>query len=134
MSHRSSIPLYWRLQSSKYRMVGSVCRKCSTHYFPPKPLCPTCRRKGKVEAMKFSGKGKVVTYTIIRAAPEGYEKQVPYAIGVIEMDEGPMIAGQVVDDIKELKSGARVRTVFRKIYEDGEGGVIHYGLKWVIDK
>lgn len=134
MSHKSSIPLYWRLQSSKYRMAGCVCKKCNTKYFPRKPICPKCRRQGRIEGMEFSGRGRIATYTIIRSAPEGYEDQVPYAIGVVEMDEGPMIAGQVVGDINALKTGVRVRTAFRKIYEDGEAGVIHYGLKWMIDK
>lgn len=130
MPHRSSIPLYWRLRKSKYNLVGTKCITCGSVYFPPKNLCPKCRRKGKLEDFQFSGNGKIVSYTIIRTPPEGFEKYAPYAVAIIKLDEGATISGQIVGDIERVDFGKRVKPVFRRIYEDGSDGLIFYGVKF----
>ena len=134
MTHTSSVALYWRLQKQKYTLTGTRCSTCGSVYFPPKSFCPKCRRKGNIEEFKFSGKGKIVSYTIVRVPPEGFEKYAPYAVAIIELDEGTRITGQIVDDINDVETGKRVETVFRRISEDGDSGLIHYGLKWKIIK
>ena len=139
MTYKSSVPLFWRLKDSKYRLVGTKCSKCGTVFFPPRNLCHKCRTRGAVEDFQFSGKGEIVSYTIIRTAPEGFEKYVPYAIAIIKLDEGTNISGQIVsnntqDKDQGIKIGARVRPVFRRMYEDGDKGLIQYGVKWVIDE
>jgi uncharacterized OB-fold protein len=55
----------------------------------------------------------------------------PYAVGIIELDEGAKITAQIVDcDVNELNIGDEVEVVFRKIREDGKEGVISYGYKF----
>ncbi len=130
MPHKSSVPLFWRLKDSKYRLIGSKCTTCSKVFFPKKSLCPSCRRRGSIENFQFSGKGKIVSFTIIRVPPEGFEKYTPYAVALIELEEGATVSGQIVGDTNRVETGKSVRTVFRKIHEDGSDGLIHYGLKW----
>ena len=130
--HRSSVPLFWRLKESKYRMIGTKCATCSQLYFPPRNLCPKCRRDGKIEPFQFSGSGEVVSYTIIRTAPSGFEKQAPYVVAIVKLEEGPQIAGQIVGDKDNVRIGKPVRSVFRRMYEDGEDGLIHYGFKFCL--
>jgi len=133
--HRSSVPLFWRLKESKYRMVGTKCGTCSSLYFPPRNFCPKCRRDGKIEPFRFSGNGEIASYTIIRTAPSGFEKQTPYAVAIIKLEEGPSITGQVVGDINAVEIGKLVRPVFRRMYEDGDCGLINYGIKFeLVDK
>jgi uncharacterized OB-fold protein len=134
MTHTSSVPLYWRLQRQKYNLLGTRCNTCKKVYFPPKDFCPECRRKGRIEKFRFSGRGKIISYTIIRVPPDGFERFTPYAVAIIELDEGTRISGQIVDKIEQVDIGKRVETVFRRISEDGESGLIHYGLKWRIVK
>lgn len=131
MSNRS-IPLFWRLKKSKYSMIGTKCLTCKRLFFPPKTLCPDCRRKGVLEEFRFSGNGSIVSYTVIHTPPEGFEQFAPYAIGLIRLAEGPTVSGQVVGDHSLLSIGKKVKPVFRKMYEDGEGGVIHYGIKFEV--
>ena len=102
MVHKSSIPLYWRLRKSKYNLIGTKCLTCNNVFFPPRKLCPNCRRKGKIEDFQFSGKGSIETFTIIRTAPEGFEKMTPYAIAIIRLDEGTNISGYITGDINEI--------------------------------
>jgi uncharacterized OB-fold protein len=81
--------------------------------------------------LKLSGKGKIVTYSIIHVAPEYFEDQAPYPIAVIQLDEGPRVTAQIVDcDINKIKIGMPVQSTFRKIQEDGYLGAIYYGYKF----
>ncbi len=132
MSHRRSVPLAWRRFEARYRLMGNKCSTCGTIYFPPRAICSKCRRKGKLEKYQLKGEGKIYSYTIIHAAPAGFEKRTPYCIAIIELDEGPRVTGEVVGDLSLVDIDVRVRATFRKIYEDGNDGIIHYGLKWEI--
>lgn len=134
MPYKSSVPLFWRLKESKYKLIGTKCTTCNQNFFPKKSLCPECRRRGNLEDFQFAGKGKILSFTIIRTPPEGFEKFTPYAVAIIELEEGTRVSGQIVGDVEKVKTGQQVRTVFRKIYEDGNEGLIHYGLKWELDE
>jgi len=80
---------------------------------------------------KLSGKGKILTYSIIYSAPEHFEGQVPYPIAIIKLDEGPKLTAQIVDcDIDQVKIGMKVSSTFRKIQTDGHMGAIYYGYKF----
>jgi hypothetical protein len=52
-------------------------------------------------------------------------------MAIVKLDEGPCFTTQIVDcDLDEIHIGIRVKKVFRKIQEDGEAGLIHYGFKF----
>ena len=128
-----AVPRFWREIPQRYNLIGNQCGSCNKIYFPPRESCPYCRRKsmGKMKELKFSGKGKVVTYSIIHTAPEHFEGQAPYPIAIIELEEGPKITAQIVDcEVDDVKIGMKVQSTFRKIQEDGYIGAIHYGYKF----
>jgi uncharacterized OB-fold protein len=129
MPQRKSVPLAWRRFQARYRLVGSKCKKCGKIYFPPRVFCKKCGN-GELEEYKLKEEGKVHTFTIIHVAPSGFEHRVPYCIGIIELEDGVKITGEIVGEIEKVKIGSKVRAVFRKIFEDGKDGIIHYGLKW----
>jgi len=56
-------------------------------YFYPRFFCPTCLGTN-VEWFKTSGKGKLHTYMINHRAPPAFADEAPYAIAVVELDEG----------------------------------------------
>lgn len=127
----SGIPRFWRNTQSRYNLMGAKCSTCDQIHFPPRVMCPTCRRLGKIDPVKLNGKGKVATYTVIHTAPEGFDKQTPYIMAVVKLDDGPSLTTQIVDcDPEEMEIGMKVKSVFRKIQEDGEAGLIHYGFKF----
>jgi len=124
---------FWREIPQRYNLLGDKCGSCERIFFPPKESCPYCRRKsiGKMKEIKLSGKGEVVTYTIIHVGPEDFEEQVPYPIAIIKLEEGPQVTAQIVDcDINEVKIGMKVESTFRKIIQDGSTGAIYYGYKF----
>ena len=126
-----SVARFWRKIPQRYNLIGTKCETCGRHFFPPRSLCPECRRAGKIVDHKFTGMGTVVTYTIIHTAKEQFEAYTPYVLAIIKLDEGPQMTSQVVCDPKDAKIGMRVRAAFRRIATDGESGIIHYGTKFV---
>ncbi len=124
---------FWREIPQRYNIIGNKCGSCERIFFPPREACPHCRRKslGKMEDIKLSGKGEIVTYTIIYAGPKAFEEQVPYPVAIIKLKEGPQITAQIVDcDIDDVKIGMKVENTFRRIQEDGYTGAIYYGYKF----
>ncbi len=69
------------------------CTACDAHYFPPRPFCPTCLSDDVVwEAV--SGRGTLHTYVINHRAAPGFA--APYAIAVVQLDEGPRMMSNIV--------------------------------------
>lgn len=127
------VPRFWREIPQRYNLIANKCGACETVYFPPREACPYCRRKsiGKMKDLKLSGKGSILTYSILHVGPEAFENQVPYPIAIVKLDEGPKVTAQIIDcDISEIKIGMRVESKFRKIQEDGNTGAIYYGYKF----
>ncbi len=129
----TAIPRFWREIQSRYNLVGTKCGNCGKVDFPPRSVCPDCGRKsvGKMQTHKLSGQGTVVTYTTIYDAPSQFDMQKPYVMAIIEMDEGVRLTSQLID-VKpdDVRIGMKVQATFRKLGQDGDAGVIHYGYKF----
>jgi uncharacterized OB-fold protein len=70
------------------------CDGCANVYFPPRPFCPACASR-KVSVFKASGKAKLYSYVIHHRPVPGFTP--PYAIAVVELDEGPRMMSNIVD-------------------------------------
>jgi len=70
------------------------CQDCRQPYFPPRPFCPKCASRN-VEVFKASGKGKLYSYIINHRPPKGFDG--PFAIAVVELEEGPRMMSNIVD-------------------------------------
>ena len=128
-----AIPRFWREIPSRYNLVASKCGNCATVDFPPREVCPRCGRKsiGNMERVKLSGRGQVVTYSIVHDAPKEFEMMKPYVLAIVQMDEGVRMTSQIVDcENADVKIGMRVETAFRRLGAEGEAGIIHYGYKF----
>lgn len=124
---------FWREIPQRYNLVGTKCITCDSVFFPPKVICPSCRRKslGKMETCALKGTGTIESYTIIYAPPPHFEGEEPYVMALIKMDEGCYLVGQIVDiELDEVSIGMRITSCFRRIYEDGNRGAIQYGYKF----
>ncbi|MBI4154427.1 Zn-ribbon domain-containing OB-fold protein [Candidatus Woesearchaeota archaeon] len=120
-----SVPLAWRLSKNRYSLTGTQCKSCGTLHFPPRKVCDCGSETGPY---RFSGDGKIVSYTVIHTAPDGFEASAPYTIGLIQLTEGPVISGHVIGVNPEI--GKNVSSIFRKLYESGNSGVINYCVKF----
>ena len=122
---------YWREIPQRYRLEANKCKKCDVKFFPPRLICPECKNQ-EMESTRIADTGKILTYTIIRTPPQQFVDQAPYAIGIVELDDGVRLTAQIVDiDFDDLKIGQRVKLEFRKIFDEGESGILCYGYKFV---
>ena len=130
----ATAPRFWRENPSRYNLVGFKCNNCGNHYFPPRTICPQCRRKsvGKIEPVRLKGTGTIFSFTEVHEGMDEQNMQRPYIVAMVELDEGARITGQVIDcDARDLTIGTEVRATLRKLSEEGSSGVIHYGYKFI---
>jgi uncharacterized OB-fold protein len=126
-----AVPSYWRAIPQRYRYEASKCTGCGKLFFPPRLICDECKSR-EFENVNLNTEGKVVTYTIIRIAPSQFVDQAPYPIAIVELNDGIKICTQIADcEPEEIKIGMPIKLEFRKISQDGEAGIIHYGYKAV---
>lgn len=124
---QSSAPSLWRNIKARNCLVGSKCSKCNSLFYPAKKICKC--GKGNLSGFRFSGKGKIASFSEIHTPPLNFEKQVPYTIALIKLREGPMITAQVID-FDKIHIGMEVESCLRKMYSLGKAGLICYGTKF----
>ena len=70
------------------------CNACQKAYFPPRPFCPHCAAR-EVSIFRASGRGRLYSYVIHHRPVPGFTP--PYAIAVVELDEGPRMMTNIVE-------------------------------------
>jgi hypothetical protein len=123
-------PRFWREIPNRYNLIGTRCGNCNKVYFPPRYICPSCRRMGKLEPYKLERRGKVVSFTVVHVGANGFEDQVPYLLAIVEMEDGPRLTAQITDcNPSKVKIGDEVELVFRRMGEENPDGILYYGYK-----
>jgi uncharacterized OB-fold protein len=115
----------------RYRLEAGRCTSCGAVHYPPRLICRDCRSQS-METVELSKSCKLVTHTIIEVPPGPFVDEAPYAVGIVETDEGARLTCQVVDvDFEQMKPGMPLRLEFRLIQQVGHDGVLCYGHKAV---
>ena len=70
------------------------CTACSHTYFPPRPFCPRCAAR-EVSVVRASGRATLYSYVIHHRPVPGFTP--PYAIAVVELEEGPRLMSNIVE-------------------------------------
>ncbi|HPR63161.1 MAG TPA: Zn-ribbon domain-containing OB-fold protein [Thermoanaerobaculia bacterium] len=123
----------WREKPQRYRLEANACKGCGKVFFPPRLVCSACGGR-EFTPTSLPGKGKVVTFTVIHTPPTAFDDESPYAMAVVELENGARIFAQLVDvDPDSIAIGMAVKTEFRKIQQAGLSGVLCYGYKFVPD-
>ena len=97
--------------------VSTQCQECKRLMFPPRQHCPTCWSKD-MQWISLSGKGKLYARTTIHAAPDVFQTQVPYSVGIIDLEEGIRLITTVIDDKQGILNDESVQLVVLS-YDDG---------------
>jgi hypothetical protein len=114
------------------KLMGSKCKKCRALALPPRSICISCF-SGEMEWIEFKGTGNLAAFTSIVVAPpsmvrEGFDRNNPYIVGVIELDEGLKAVARIVGiDAKrpeQIKVGTPLKAEFLKKGEGPEGKTI----------
>jgi uncharacterized OB-fold protein len=91
------------------------CAACQTWRWPPRPACAACGSL-ETEWVAVAGRGELFSWTVVgRATLPEFEDQVPYAVGIVALDDAPVrLIGRIeTDDPWTLKMAMPVTAVFR---------------------
>jgi uncharacterized OB-fold protein len=126
------VPRYTREIPQRFRLEAGTCKQCAYLAFPPRLICPKCGHKD-FQSIKLKPQGKILTYTIVHVADDDFSIETPFAVGIIETDEGARLTAQIVDcDFSEIEIGKKVILVFRRIRKEGHAGILQYGYKAIL--
>ena len=95
------------------------CDDCGAWRLVPRELCAECGSWAWQWALS-SGKGEVFTFTVVgRALHPAFADSVPYAVTVVEMEEGPRVLSRVADTPPDqLEIGMRVEVDFEAVSDE----------------
>ncbi len=71
------------------------CQACQHVFFYPRLHCTQCL-SDDVPGFRASGKGTLWTYMINHRAVPGFEDDAPYAIAIVQLEEGPRMMSNIV--------------------------------------
>ena len=94
---------YWEY-CRKHELRMQKCQQCGYIRFPVSIVCPKCHSL-EAEWTKLSGKGKVYSFIVYHQAYHpSYKDDIPYAVAIIQLDEGPRMESNIIgckmEDIK----------------------------------
>jgi uncharacterized OB-fold protein len=94
------------------------CTACATWRHPPRARCAACGSDAWEWALA-SGRGAVFSWTVThRPLDPAFADEVPYAVLVVEMEEGPRVVGNLRGLApSELTLGLPVSVVFEPVAE-----------------
>jgi uncharacterized OB-fold protein len=127
------VPRYTREIPQRYRLEAGKCGECGYLAFPPRQVCPECGSR-EFEQVNLTPSGTILSYTIVHVAADYFANETPFAVGIIETDDGARLTTQIVDcDHSDIGIGGRVRLMTRCVQREGHAGVLQYGYKAVLE-
>ena len=100
---------HWDTAKQKREFHIQKCQNCNKFWWPVGPVCPDCHERN-FKWEKVSGKGKINSWVVFhqRYFP-GFEKELPYNVCEIELDEGPRVMTNLINvKNEEIKLGMPV--------------------------
>jgi uncharacterized protein len=117
---------FWRA-TAVGKLVLPQCTQCQNYIWYPRQFCPNCFARD-IEWKEACGYGKIYSFTVIRrGAPTAFERVAPYAVGYVELEEGPRIYTNIVEcDVDALRIGLAVEVLFHRL--DAEVSIPRFRL------
>jgi len=105
---------YWEA-AAQGRLLIQECPSCGHRQWYPRAMCTQCARD--VEWFECSGRGEVHTFTVIRQmGMRPFKDELPYVVAMVQLEEGPLIYGNVTDcEPEDVHVGMPVEVWFTKI-------------------
>jgi uncharacterized OB-fold protein len=103
----------------RHELVVQRCTGCGTHRFPARDICSRCLSRDAAWT-PVSGRGSVFSWAIMHQVYHpGFAAEVPYAVVVIELDEGARLVSNLVDcPPADIRAGMPVEVVFDDVAPD----------------
>ena len=80
-----------------HRMELQKCDRCGKFWYYPGPVCHYCASR-EFTWTPVSGKGTIYSYSVLeRAKGNPFEDDVPIAIILVRLEEGPVMMSNLID-------------------------------------
>ena len=102
--------------AKRHELVVQRCAQCGKHRFPAREICSSCLSRDATWE-RVSGRGHIFSYNVMHQVYHpGFASEVPYAVVVVELDEGArMISNLVGVALQDIKIGMPVQVVFEAV-------------------
>ena len=109
---------FWKA-TKKHILLIQRCKDCEKLIYYPRVACPRCL-SSNIQWIKSSGRGIVYSYTIIhRAGDKAFDKDIPYAYAIIELDEGVRMISNLINTAhNKITIGMKVKVIFEDVSSD----------------
>ncbi len=129
-----SEPITRRKITVDYGIRVSKCEICGRRYFPPKPFCDVEGRKSRITYEDyFYNRGVFYAGTVVRRPTNKFSYLGSFIVGIIDFNGEVKVPGRITDFVVDSSEvdlsefiGKEVLPRFRKLYVDGESGLIYY--------
>lgn len=105
---------YWEgIREGKLKIKR--CAGCGRMHHPRRIFCTECGSDA-FEWREIGGRAAVYSFSTVHRAPnEDYVAELPYTVGIVELDEGVFIFSRIIaPEGREPKVGERVALEFRQ--------------------
>ena len=103
----------------KGKIMATQCRVCGAKYFPPQAECSKCLGS-QIEWFELNPDGRLLTYTVVRYGPAGFENRSPYVIAIVELGDGLRMLGHLDHRITEQEVRIGMKLKVAPIRLDGD--------------
>lgn len=101
-----SRPYFEGLEAGEIRL--QYCERCERYQFPPRVICTRCGAS-ELTWRNASGRGRIYAMTINhRPAEEAFSKLGPYAVALVDLEEGVRVMARADVPVDEVKTGMDV--------------------------
>lgn len=126
MSERPFTAASFNQYLAEKKLMAARCATCGALHLPPRAICPKCHGE-KMEWVETSGRGRLAAFTSVAIGlsamnAEGYSRENPYCVGIVEMEEGVKISARLLGvDAKNPATSNIGAPLTMEFLERGEG-------------
>ena len=111
---RSRITLRLTAAAAEGRFELQNCNECGAWQYPPREACERCLSV-RLTWKPVDGRGELLSDTVVRHSNELYHRErVPFRVGLVRLQEGPMLLTLLHQDCSASPSPVRVRAQLDK--------------------
>ena len=116
-SARSRKAIAFSTAVAEGRLALQICAECDHVIYPARELCPKCWSMD-LQWQDIPDGGELITETTLRTSANTYfRERMPWRIGTVRLDAGPMVLAHIHGDVGEYE---RV-TMIARTDKSGQG-------------
>lgn len=112
---------YWG-KAREHELWLRRCNGCGEAYFYPRDISPCCFSRD-TKWVQASGRATLHTFTIVHRSPHpGFQADAPFVTAIVELEEGPIMATNIVGidhpEPDDLRVGMALEVVFEDVTDE----------------